>query len=68
MSLCFVQVGYVPHIVMLVSRRFMSVAKYLVIEILILLVNPLFGVFAGLGYIAEVCLLLLLSFYHATLC
>jgi len=57
-SFCFVQFGFVPYFVMLILRRFLSVSQDLFIEILILLVNPLFGVFAGLGHIAEVCLLI----------
>jgi len=44
-------------------RQYLSVTQHLVIETLILLVNPMFGVFAGLGYITEVCLLLFSSYF-----
>jgi len=48
-------------------RQYLSVTQHLVIETLILLVNPMFGVFAGLGYITEVCLLFFSSYFSLSL-
>jgi len=52
---CFVQLGFVPYmIITLLVRQHVSLTNDLLIEALILLVDPLFGLFAGLGHIAEV--------------
>jgi len=45
--------GFVPYVVILVLRRFLSAAD-LFIEIIILLFNPLLGVLAAVGHITEV--------------
>jgi len=50
-----VQYGFIPYLIVMVLRQLLSVYYTLFIEVLILLINPVFGVFAGLGYIAEVC-------------
>jgi len=54
----FVQYGYVPYIIFLVLRHFLQTSHtliYKLMEIIMLMINPLFGVFCGLGYITEVC-------------
>jgi len=43
-------------IITLLVRQHVSLTNDLLIEALILLVDPLFGLFAGLGHIAEVFL------------
>ena len=50
-----VQYGFIPYLIVMVLRQLLSVYYTLFIEVLILLINPLFGVFAGLEYIVEVC-------------
>jgi len=42
----------VPYVIFLVLRHFMESA---IIFAYVLMINPLFGVFIGLGYISEVC-------------
>jgi len=46
---------------MALLRQYLTASKELVIELIILLVNPMFGMFAGLGYITQVCPLLFTS-------
>ena len=53
MHVVCVQVGAVPYLVAVVLRTVLPDYS-LLIETIILLVNPLFGVFIGLGYIMEV--------------
>jgi len=54
-SFCCVQYGFIPYVVMTLIRGYLTAATYLTTEILIMLVNPFFGMYAGLGYITEVC-------------
>jgi len=47
----------VPYVVFVVLRGVLAAANsfpYVLAEVLVLMVNPLFGVLTGLGYISEV--------------